>query len=1096
MDSYRNGQTIKLANGIGNRGYCRTGVPPVGTQTEIAYTPNYWMSLYGGDISDFFEVQVVDYTRVYQTSNEYIDYAPAQNDVRFTANFDNLSDDGGTSIADDVQSFEDYMIGDKLALNNSSRANITVSDDVPGYTGSRVAKVYSSDGSGNGRPQMEVKGADNKQLYVYEGRDYEFTFRMYLPEDYVSDEYLFNYWLAATDSDQCFDGSTYKKDDYVIGEVTAAYYDTLGEWLTITVPIDDCKHTGRLRLGITSNGSLPHTFYIDDLQLAEVKEDPKQGVQSFEDMVNGESLSPAGSNAVTVSNEDSHAGLYSAKVSATGNSINGAPQLLLTDKKGNPLTVEEGANYQLIFWVAAANEPTDYDIRYWLAAADEDVLFTDANPRTGVILDTTVLDVESKGKWHQVSVLIADCAASGALRLGISGDINEAHTFYIDDIQLEKRISVTVESSAMNFEGYSAGDSLCLNPVNTKDITVSELYAYTGDKSAMILSNDPSGNGRPQMNVVDAGGNYITVEEGKDYSVTFMLYLPEDQTYTTLSYWLTAVPQNVAEIPFDGTNLKKDDYVLYELSAGTLPDMGRWHQINIPIMDCPYTGVLRLGVMHGDNSKWGYLFVDDVMCSDPQQMTVKFVTNGGNSINDVNVTIGAVLPYADLKVTRDGYTFMGWYTDPDFSADSYFNIYGDQLVGADGDVLTLYAAWRAEDHVYSSTCDTVCDDCGYIRQAPAAHVFDDDCDEECDVCGSTRQAPHTYVSDCDVSCELCGDIRTWDEAHTYDNACDTECNICGYIRTIKHTYDSNCDSVCNVCGDVRETTMAHTYKDIYDVDCNACGAVRQLTALTVNRLPNVLRYEPNMELDTTGLELMLTYDDGTTGTVDSGYTVSGFDSATVGEKTVTVTYGGKSTQFTVTVAYAPTVMVDSYQTVLGATVEVQVRLVNNGGIVSFKGNVAYDTTALEFVSMQAADFEDVKFDSTTMTIQWSDPDGVDNATDGVLVTLIFRVLDDAAAGVNTISVSYNENDVYNANSENVFFKTEDGEIEVFDSVCGDASDDGEVNNKDLSALMRYLNGWDEAIDEMAADVNRDGVVNNKDYVLLMRYLNGWEVVLK
>ncbi len=84
---FRNGQTIKLANGVGVHSYCSMNPPPGYTNSEIVYIPEYWMGLYGADIKDFFEVQVVDYTRVYQTSNDHIEYKQAENDIQFTNSF-------------------------------------------------------------------------------------------------------------------------------------------------------------------------------------------------------------------------------------------------------------------------------------------------------------------------------------------------------------------------------------------------------------------------------------------------------------------------------------------------------------------------------------------------------------------------------------------------------------------------------------------------------------------------------------------------------------------------------------------------------------------------------------------------------------------------------------------------------------------------------------------------------------------------------------------------------------------------------------------------------------------------------------------------
>ena len=62
-------------------------------------------------------------------------------------------------------------------------------------------------------------------------------------------------------------------------------------------------------------------------------------------------------------------------------------------------------------------------------------------------------------------------------------------------------------------------------------------------------------------------------------------------------------------------------------------------------------------------------------------------------------------------------------------------------------------------------------------------------------------------------------------------------------------------------------------------------------------------------------------------------------------------------------------------------------------------------------------------------------------------------------------------------------------------VYGDVDGDGSVNNRDLAALMLYLNGWKSDIDLTAADVFADKLVDNKDFAQLMRFVNGWDVVL-
>jgi len=58
---------------------------------------------------------------------------------------------------------------------------------------------------------------------------------------------------------------------------------------------------------------------------------------------------------------------------------------------------------------------------------------------------------------------------------------------------------------------------------------------------------------------------------------------------------------------------------------------------------------------------------------------------------------------------------------------------------------------------------------------------------------------------------------------------------------------------------------------------------------------------------------------------------------------------------------------------------------------------------------------------------------------------------------------------------------------------GDVNGDGNVNNKDLTRLFRYLSGFDVEVNETALDITGDGSVNNKDLTRLFRYLSGYDV---
>jgi len=77
-----------------------------------------------------------------------------------------------------------------------------------------------------------------------------------------------------------------------------------------------------------------------------------------------------------------------------------------------------------------------------------------------------------------------------------------------------------------------------------------------------------------------------------------------------------------------------------------------------------------------------------------------------------------------------------------------------------------------------------------------------------------------------------------------------------------------------------------------------------LSGIAVTTQPEKTVYSLDEELDTTGMVVTATLSDGSSQTV-TGYTTAGFNSATPGEKTVTVSYQGKSASFTVTVNDMP-----------------------------------------------------------------------------------------------------------------------------------------------------------------------------------------------
>ena len=116
----------------------------------------------------------------------------------------------------------------------------------------------------------------------------------------------------------------------------------------------------------------------------------------------------------------------------------------------------------------------------------------------------------------------------------------------------------------------------------------------------------------------------------------------------------------------------------------------------------------------------------------------------------------------------------------------------------------------------------------------------------------------------------------------------------------------------------------------------------------------------------------------------------------------------------------------------GETVNVTVSIKNNPGIVSAKVKVAYDTNVLELTDKAEGAFAGVTYGpvGSPFTVNWVDTIHGLNNTNGVLATLTFKVKDAAAFGQSEITLTFDENDVFDLNYDNVAFKSTNGAVTI------------------------------------------------------------------
>ncbi|MCR5637211.1 MAG: bacterial Ig-like domain-containing protein [Clostridiales bacterium] len=212
-----------------------------------------------------------------------------------------------------------------------------------------------------------------------------------------------------------------------------------------------------------------------------------------------------------------------------------------------------------------------------------------------------------------------------------------------------------------------------------------------------------------------------------------------------------------------------------------------------------------------------------------------------------------------------------------------------------------------------------------------------------------------------------------------------------------------------------------------------------LIKLLITEQPEKTEYYIGEKLDATGLKLEAEYENGTKEALTEGFELSEFDSSTAGEKTIAVTYKGKTVEFTVTVKSnkltALTIVEQPEKTVYYIGEEL-------------------DLTGLKL----KAEYEDGTEKTITEGFETS---GFDTKTEGE----------------QTITVTYQG-------------MTAEFKVTVKKMILlGDVNGDGEVTILDAVYIQKYLAEIpDKDFNISAADVTEDGTVTLIDVVYIQRWL--------
>ena len=186
----------------------------------------------------------------------------------------------------------------------------------------------------------------------------------------------------------------------------------------------------------------------------------------------------------------------------------------------------------------------------------------------------------------------------------------------------------------------------------------------------------------------------------------------------------------------------------------------------------------------------------------------------------------------------------------------------------------------------------------------------------------------------------------------------------------------------------------------------------------------------------------------------------------------------------------------------GDEVEVTITLAGNPGLAGLELAVAYDSVLT---------LTDVTFGSTfgslvTAAEPYTNPQVLAmispteaSTANGVFATLTFKVAETATNGYNAaIIVTYDEDNVFDADLDNVLLTVTNGSVTVGGITYGDANGDGKINGRDVILLRQYMANYDYTTGTSTvtaaagADANGDGKINGRDVILMRQYMANYD----
>lgn len=117
----------------------------------------------------------------------------------------------------------------------------------------------------------------------------------------------------------------------------------------------------------------------------------------------------------------------------------------------------------------------------------------------------------------------------------------------------------------------------------------------------------------------------------------------------------------------------------------------------------------------------------------------------------------------------------------------------------------------------------------------------------------------------------------------------------------------------------------------------------------------------------------------------------------------------------------------------GDEISVAINISNNPGIIALRLSIQYDASALELTRATPKDYTSTTFgplENNPFILSWEDAIHDNTTTNGTIAQLTFVIREDATVGNTSILITYDPEDVFDQDWENVHFETVAGTVAV------------------------------------------------------------------